>query len=645
MQEVSPAPQVKYLSDKDEARVHDCASLCRGLLGEILTDGLVRMPDDMPARIEAAAVRCHGLKAADAERVMRKVGGLLTAHLQRRASFSDHEFARKLCEADTLLAALEKGRLTEGSLGEFRRSYEPVAGELSLLPIGAPDVSGGEYKGEIYYFLDENRTSGRDFLTISDMRPTYYEDSTRSRRVPPLSPWDLGATLSSVMRSKLVLVGAKVSGEKLSSSAETKVASQAKASLNCPAVHKLIIDDFRQIAAELDEAGEYETDRMFFIHPTKCCYHRFDKYSQNFIMEIEDWRGCRIKVKAKFRAETKAFIELLEKIARRMVGNTDANYTILGTASVQNGELTIFPIEIYDFIDYFDDKQYFLPEKYDGAEALGGYAYRLLSLFTRLRNTLAFIVHCGLRSEIRDEDKLTKRAENCGMAHLAELTSALLDSASAYRHSLGGDAGSILQKMSALYEYIELGEKRLQTITALAKKYGVSTGETVWMAKKKCPSLVTARPTYGLYEDVSRRMNKIFYDYTDLVEPFGMDESWLDVTGSSRLFGDGEKIAGSIRARVKSELGITVSVGVSFNKVFAKLGSDLKKPDATSVIPYNRFASVVWPMPVGALLFAGRAVCAKLKGVGINTVGDLASTDPAFISRFIGKTGPMLRDF
>ena len=179
----------------------------------------------------------------------------------------------------------------------------------------------------------------------------------------------------------------------------------------------------------------------------------------------------------------------------------------------------------------------------------------------------------------------------------------------------------------------------------LAKKYGVSTGETVWMAKKKCPSLVTARPTYGLYEDVSRRMNKIFYDYTDLVEPFGMDESWLDVTGSSRLFGDGEKIAGSIRARVKSELGITVSVGVSFNKVFAKLGSDLKKPDATSVIPYNRFASVVWPMPVGALLFAGRAVCAKLKGVGINTVGDLASTDPAFISRFIGKTGLMLRDF
>ncbi len=469
VQAASPAPQVKYLSDKDEARVHDCASLCRGLLGEILTDGLVRMPDDMPARIEAAAVRCHGLKAADAERVMRKVGGLLTAHLQRRASFSDHEFARKLCEADTLLAALEKGRLTEEALGEFRRSYEPLAGELSLLPIGARDVSGSEYKGEIYYFLDENRTSGRDFLTISDMRPTYYEGSTRSRRVPPLSPWDLGATLSSVMKSKLVLVGAKVSGEKLSSSAETKVASQTKASLNCPAVHKLIIDDFRQIAAELDEAGEYETDRMFFIHPTKCCYHRFDKYSQNFIMEIEDWRGCRIKVKAKFRAETKAFIELLEKIARRMVGNTDANYTILGTASVQNGELTIFPIEIYDFIDYFDDKQYFLPEKYDGTEAFGDYAERLLSLFTRLRNTLAFIVHCGLRSEIRDEDKLTKRAENCGMAHLAELTSALLDGASAYRHSLLGDAGSILQKMSALYEYIELGEKRLQTISALAK--------------------------------------------------------------------------------------------------------------------------------------------------------------------------------
>ena len=179
----------------------------------------------------------------------------------------------------------------------------------------------------------------------------------------------------------------------------------------------------------------------------------------------------------------------------------------------------------------------------------------------------------------------------------------------------------------------------------LAKKYGVSTGETVWMAKKKCPSLLTVRPTYGLYTEISRKMNKIFYDYTDLVEPFGMDESWLDVTGSTRLFGDGKQIADDIRARVKRELGITVSVGVSFNKVFAKLGSDLKKPDATSVIPPERFASVVWPLPVGVLLFAGRSTCEKLERAGMVTVGDLAASDPDFIKRYMGKNGLMLRDF
>ena len=144
----------------------------------------------------------------------------------------------------------------------------------------------------------------------------------------------------------------------------------------------------------------------------------------------------------------------------------------------------------------------------------------------------------------------------------------------------------------------------------LAKKYNIKTAETVWSAKQKCPQLVTVRPTYSLYGEMSQKMNRIFYDYTDLVEPFGVDESWLDVSGSLKLFGNGREIADSIRERVEKELGITVSVGVSFNKVFAKLGSDLKKPNATSVISYDNFASVVWPLPVSYLLFVGPS-CAK----------------------------------
>lgn len=179
----------------------------------------------------------------------------------------------------------------------------------------------------------------------------------------------------------------------------------------------------------------------------------------------------------------------------------------------------------------------------------------------------------------------------------------------------------------------------------LAKKYNIRTAETVWSAKQKCPELLIVRPTYGLYGEISEKMNRIFYDYTDLVEPFGVDESWLDVTGSLKLFGSGREIADSIRSRVRNELGITVSVGVSFNKVFAKLGSDLKKPDATSVIPPDKFASIVWKLPVYELLFVGPSCAKTLARVGIRTIGDLAGCSREFVSQYLGKNGVMLRDF
>ncbi len=179
----------------------------------------------------------------------------------------------------------------------------------------------------------------------------------------------------------------------------------------------------------------------------------------------------------------------------------------------------------------------------------------------------------------------------------------------------------------------------------LAKKYNIKTAETVWAAKQKCPELLIVRPTYGLYSEISQKMNRIFYDYTDLVEPFGMDESWLDVSGSLKLFGSGKEIADSIRERVKKELGITLSVGVSFNKIFAKLGSDLKKPDATSVIPPENFRDIVWRLPVSALLFVGSSASRALGRIGIKTIGDLAACSYETVARTMGKNGIMLREF
>ncbi|MBQ3508112.1 MAG: DNA polymerase IV [Clostridia bacterium] len=178
-----------------------------------------------------------------------------------------------------------------------------------------------------------------------------------------------------------------------------------------------------------------------------------------------------------------------------------------------------------------------------------------------------------------------------------------------------------------------------------AKAYGIITGEPVVQAKQKCPTLVTVPPHYEIYLEFSRRAKEIYDSFTDLVEPFGLDECWLDVTGSRRLFGSEEEIAHTIRNKIKSELGITVSVGVSFNKVFAKLGSDIKKPDAVTVIPAESFREVIWHLPASDLLGVGRATAKKLAPLGIHTIGDLARYPRECLRSKLGKCGEDLWRF
>ncbi len=175
-----------------------------------------------------------------------------------------------------------------------------------------------------------------------------------------------------------------------------------------------------------------------------------------------------------------------------------------------------------------------------------------------------------------------------------------------------------------------------------AKRYGVKTAEAVWQAKAKCPQLCILPPDYKKYREYSKRAYEIYTRYTDLIEPFGIDECWLDVTGSTLLFGTGEEIAHRIRREIKSELGITASVGVSFNKVFAKLGSDMKKPDAVTVISRENFKEKVWKLPVADLLFVGKSTANRLKEFGVLTIGDVTQCAPSMLKRLLGKNGEML---
>lgn len=172
----------------------------------------------------------------------------------------------------------------------------------------------------------------------------------------------------------------------------------------------------------------------------------------------------------------------------------------------------------------------------------------------------------------------------------------------------------------------------------LAKKAGVKTGMVNWEARQLCKDLIMVPPHYDQYLKYSKLTQSIYQRYTDLIEPFGMDECWLDVTGCG-VYGDGMEIAEKIRRSCREELGLTVSIGVSYNKIFAKLGSDLKKPDAITEIRRDTYQEQIWPLDCSEMIYCGRATTAKLAKYGIHTIGDVAQTDPMFLKRLLGING------
>ena len=179
-----------------------------------------------------------------------------------------------------------------------------------------------------------------------------------------------------------------------------------------------------------------------------------------------------------------------------------------------------------------------------------------------------------------------------------------------------------------------------------AKRMGVKTGSANWQAKQACPGLICVPPHYDLYLKYSRTVRRIYADYTDTIEPFGMDENWLSIPyGGGDVEGFGLTLANEIRQRVREETGLTVSIGVSFSKIFAKLGSDMKKPDAVTTISKEHYREKVWPLPVSELLYVGRATTRRLVNMNIHTIGDLANCDPELLRRWLGVNGIMLWRF
>ena len=192
-------------------------------------------------------------------------------------------------------------------------------------------------------------------------------------------------------------------------------------------------------------------------------------------------------------------------------------------------------------------------------------------------------------------------------------------------------------------------ENRVGIVVAknqLAKQAGVKTTDTVWQARKKCPNIVFVPPHHHFYKEISDKVNAIYREYTDYVEPASIDESYLDMTGAPEYYKlSGQELADQLRARVKNEIGITISVGVSYNRIFAKMGSDYKKPDATTVITPENYKDILWPLPVSDLMFVGKATTAFLEEKGITTIGELARLSKESALALLGQAESSIWDY
>ena len=465
---VSAGSDENILSVKDTAAVNEAAAVCMKLTESLIIGGIVRSAETVPEDFEIAAVRCHAVRAADAERLVRSAGSRLSDYIGRRASFDLRSFTRLLCDCAYEFRKLSGSLLTENDLGDFRRTYADHFGILDIMPVGGRKITGGDYEGDIVYFLDMDERSGGRFLSFSDIRPVFYEK--RSSRPPaPASAWSTGISAEKMKHSRIKLAGAKICCGKLSSSKETSVLMQEKAVLDCAAVHRMIVTDFREIALKLSSSVTLpngELDRLFFIRPKRLVKYYFDKHTQLLRIALEDEYENIVTAVLRFRAETKQLIEQTESICAKMK-KTERVYTLLVSAEITNGYLEFFPIEFYDFIMPLELHRFYVPAGYELFPEKASYAKKITELFDEAEDRMDRMVRSGLRAYDGDHGDLLRHISDCGMEHFYCLAEDFFGSAAAYRHSTSRGAEDIPEKMSALQRYIDEGRRRTALILSV----------------------------------------------------------------------------------------------------------------------------------------------------------------------------------
>ena len=457
--------QAQSLDIKTIKAIQDSATQSYNLLYDILKWGLIRMPEHIPEYLETSAVQSHALKMADAERMLREIGGKLAECRDRRAVFQTENFLQKICECAEYLQKLQKYVILESDLGEFKKIYQEYSQDLEILPIGQRKFQNSEYAGTNYYFLNLNQNAEQKFLIYSDIRPVFYNGKSYFKNS---IPWNAELPMKALMHNKMVLKYAKISDGKLSSSKETMIVAQTNANLNCEEIRNLIYFDFRKLAIDYSQKIiNSETDRLCFVTPSACLNSGFDMHSQCYQMQIADNSGNMICIQVRYKAEQKEFINLLERIGNTMLENPEQNTVWLCSVYFENGKLNLYPIEIYDFISMPDlIPEYSLPSEFKNY--LPNYINQIFMLLQDVQNELCALLQSGSQSAYIDNfKKYQAQAEYSGMHGFSDLLQEFINKLEQTRHVLQDNSKAILALLIKIQKYIRIGIKKLEIFYAL----------------------------------------------------------------------------------------------------------------------------------------------------------------------------------
>ncbi|MDE6313023.1 MAG: SWIM zinc finger family protein [Lachnospiraceae bacterium] len=446
------------------AQLQELAEDMEKFFQTMLVKGLVRIPEDMAEQAESLAVRCHRERFAKGEAVMRELGNRLRDYHSHVPEFDSKILVTLLMKSVFLCRQIKESKTEQdylSLLGVMRNSYE-VSESMVLIPIGFRDFSSkGGYEGQIYYFLKKSsEEEGRaQYFSYSDVRPNFY--GNRNRKWSPAVPWGLEGTLAEIMRYEIHLEKPKISQGKISSSKETKAELGEEVNLNQQAVQKYIYTDFEKMVKEiLTEAPETELQRMVLVTPKKCISSEFHEISQSWQIVLEDGRGHRIMMKARYQKKQKSFFENLSKIGELMLREPEKTYVIFGSLYMEKGNGILFPVAVFDDLDIIQEAEQEIEEM---EESQQDYVY-FIELFYEMKEILKDMVQCGIGIYDFTEQiaEKSRECEKSGLLMLSRMLDQLYGLLQERYHSYHYDYRQIIQILAEWSRYLDIGIQKTE---------------------------------------------------------------------------------------------------------------------------------------------------------------------------------------